>query len=97
MNNHMKAGTFVMNRKTGKAYIIATDTIQTRNRRQLSGLGTRNREVTQVCMSHLYKLSRDEARLCMEAEQIMRGKRKRSVKDKALIREWTELRDRIVG
>ena len=61
MNTFMNAGTYVMNCKTGKAYMIATDTIQTRNRRQLT------------------------------------GKHKRSVKDRAVIRAWRELRAKMVA
>lgn len=97
MNTFMKAGTYVMNCKTGKAYMIATDTVQTRNRRQLTGMEIRRPEIIQVCVSHLRRLSDEEARLCIEAERISRSKRKRSVKDRAILRAWHELRAKMVG
>lgn len=97
MNTFMKAGTFVMNRKTGKAYMIATDTVQSKNRRQLTGMESRRPESIQVCASSLHMLTRDEAKLCMEAERLVRGRHKKSVKDKALLRKWRALREKIVG
>lgn len=97
MNTFMNAGTYVMNCKTGKAYMIATDTIQTRNRRQLTGMEIRRPEVIQICVSHLRRLSLEEARLCIEAERICRGKHKRSVKDRAVIRAWRELRAKMAA
>ena len=97
MNTFMKAGTYVMNCKTGKAYMIATDTIQTRNRRQLIGMEIRHPEVNRVSVSHLRRLSVEEARLCIEAERISRAKQKLSVKDRVILRAWQELRAKMVG
>ena len=87
---------YVMNTYTGKAYKVTTNTIQSRNRRELIGTGIRNPEITRTAESRLHALTHDEAKLCMDAERLIRGRHKRSVKDKALLRKWHALRNSIV-
>ena len=94
--NKIRKDMYVMNTHTGKAYKVSTDTVQSRNRRQLIGMESRNPESIQVCASSLYTLSHDEARLCMEAERLLRSRHKMSVKDKALLRKWRAFRESIV-
>ena len=53
MTNTLNSDEYVMNTKTGKAYIVTTDTLQTRGRRQLAGTGIRNPELTHVVENHL--------------------------------------------
>lgn len=98
MKKHeIRKNMYVMNTHTGKAYKVSTDTVQSRNRRQLMGMECRYPESIQVCTSSLHMLTHDEAKLCMEAERIVRGRHKMSVKDKALLRKWRALRDSIIG
>lgn len=97
MNKKMKAGTYVMNKKTGKTYMVATDTLQSKNRRQLTGLEIRRPESIQVCESSLCMLTHDEAKLCMEAERLVRSGHKLSVKDKAILKAWRSFRADIMG
>ena len=96
MNISLNSGTYVMNCKTGKAYKIATNTIQTRNRRQLTGMEIRHPKVTRASIYSLRKLSESEGKLCYEAERIMRGKHKRTDNDRAILLAWRELRKKIV-
>ena len=89
--------TFVMNNKTGKAYMITTDTVQTRNRRQVLGMGIVKPEITQIAESHLSELSDFGMALCHEAERIMRSKQKvATLQEKEIMTAWRALKDSIV-
>ncbi len=96
MNNTFSVDQHVMNNKTGLAYLITTDTVQTRNRRQLVGTGIRNPEFTRVAESHLTKLNEIAAVLCFEAEKIIRGKHKHTESDKQILAMHRALKKSII-
>lgn len=84
---------YVMNRKTGKAYALTTNVIQTRDRVQLLGTGIRNPEHTQTALSSLVSLNQVDATICYHAEKIIRGKHKRSEGDEVLVSLYRMLQD----
>lgn len=92
MENNFNTNDYVMNTVTGKAYIVTTDTIQTRGRRQLAGTGIRNPELTQVVENHLESLDGTAAIICYHAERILRGKHKQSEHDKQILAMYRALR-----
>ena len=92
----IKAGSYVMNIKTGRAYKVTTDTVHSRNRRELVGTGYRNPEFTQIVESRLHPLSLDAAMICGEAERILRSKSRQSMSDKQILIMYRALRDSIV-
>ena len=96
MKNTFYEGQHVMNNKTGKAYMVTTDTVQTRDRHQLVGTGIRNPELTRVAGSHLTTISPIAAILCFEAEKILRGKHKQSVEDQQILAMHRALKQEIV-
>lgn len=81
----LKANSCVINNKTGLTYLVTTDTVQTRNRRQVIGTGIRNPEITQIAESHLTKISTPVALVCMVAERIIRGKHKRTETERQIL------------
>lgn len=91
----IKSGSFVMNRKNGSTYMVSTDTVQSRNRRQLYSIASET--FTQACESSLVLLDRETARMCNTAERLVRSRRKLSVKDKALLKAWRAFRSDIMG
>lgn len=93
----MNKETFVMNNKTGKAYYIKTDTVQTRNRRQVIGFEIRNPERTRISESHLTPIKLDAAMVCLEAEKIIRGKHKRTKEDYITLAMHKALQNEIVN
>ena len=96
MNNTFSVDQHVMNNKTGLAYRITTDTIQSRNRHQLVGTGIRNPETTRVAESHLTELNEFAALLCFEAEKIIRGKHKHTESDKQILTMHRALKKSII-
>ena len=91
------AMTYVMNRRTGKAYIVTTNTVQTRNRRQVEGTGLLRPEITQICESSLVPISELSARICLEAERIIRAKRKRTKSDYQTLYLWNAIKAAIMA
>lgn len=87
---------YVMNIKTGKAYKVTTNTVQSRNRRELVGTGFRNPEITRVAESRLHPLSFPAAVICSEAERIIRWKEKQTPFEKQVMLMYRALRDSIV-
>lgn len=94
--NTFEQNSYVMNNKTGKAYRITTDTVQTRNRHQVVGTGIRNPESTQIAASHLTELSDIASLLCFEAERIIRGKHKHTETDKQILAMHNALKKSII-
>ena len=97
MTNTLNSDEYVMNTKTGKAYIVTTDTLQTRGRRQLAGTGIRNPELTQVVENHLESLDNTAAIVCYHAERILRGKHKQSAHDKQILAMYRALRKMVIA
>lgn len=87
---------YVMNTKTGKTYKVTTNTVQSRNRRELVGTGFRNPEITRVAESRLHPLSFPAAVICSEAERIIRWKEKQTPFEKQVMLMYRALRDSIV-
>ena len=87
---------YVMNTKNGKAYKVTTNTVQSRNRRELVGTGIRNPETTRVTESHLHPLSFPAAIICSEAERIIRWKEKQTQFEKQVMVMYRALRNSIV-
>lgn len=87
---------YVMNTKTGKVYKVTTNTVQSRNRRELVGTGFRNPEITRVAESRLHPLSFPAAVICNEAERIIRWKEKQTPFEKQVMLMYRALRDSIV-
>ena len=87
---------YVMNTKTGKAYKVTTNTVQSRNRMELVGTGFRNPEITRVAESRLHPLSFPAAVICSEAERIIRWKEKQTPFEKQVMLMYRALRDSIV-
>ena len=86
---------FVMNKKTGKAYVTTTDTVQTRDRLQLEGTGIRNPEHTQIAQSSLVNLSTTDAVICFQAEKLIRGKHKHTESDNTILMLHSILKDEV--
>lgn len=94
--NKIEANTFVMNNQTGKAYMVTTDTVQSRNRRELLGTELRNPEITQYAESHLSSICTGAAMVCHEAERILRWKKKQTPADKQILIMYRALRNSII-
>lgn len=88
---------FVMNRKTGKTYVVVTDTVQSRGRRQCLGMGTNNPEITQICESSLVPINSMSARICQEAERIVRAKRRRTMSDYQTLYLWDAIKAAVMA
>lgn len=91
------AMTYVMNRKTGKAYLVVTDTVQSRGRRQCEGTGLNNPEIIQICESSLVPINKMSARICQEAERIIRGKHKRTMSDYQTLYLWNAIKSAVMA
>lgn len=83
--NTFDAGSYVMNNQTGKSYMITTETVQTRGRRQVIGTGIRQPEITRFSESHLTPLTLVGAMICHEAEKIIRAKQKLTESDQQIL------------
>lgn len=94
--NEITENSYVMNNQTGKAYKVTTNTVQSRNRRELVGTGFRNPEITQVAESHLDSISFPAAIICSEAERIIRWKKKQTPFEKQVLVMYRALRKSIV-
>lgn len=94
--NTFESNPYVMNNKTGKAYCVTTDTLQTRNRRQVVGTGIRNPEITQIAESRLTQIDGAAIHVCFEAERIIRGKHKLSDADRQVLAMYRALQSVIV-
>lgn len=82
----MLKNTYVLNKNDkSTTYMITTDTIQSRNRRQLRSTHVKKPRKTEVAESHLIPLSAWEANVTMAAEQILRNKKLMSENDKAIV------------
>lgn len=95
-NGQITENSYVMNTKTGKTYKVMTNTVQSRNRRELVGTGFRNPEITRVTESRLHPLSFPAAVICSEAERIIRWKEKQTPFEKQVMLMYRALRDSIV-
>lgn len=87
---------YVMNRKTGKAYVLTTNSLQTRNRVQLVGTGIRNPEHTQIALSSLVSLNKVDATICYNAEKIIRGKHKRTESEALIVALYHMIQDDVM-
>lgn len=96
MDNTFYEGQHVMNNQTGKAYMVTTDTVQTRDRHQLVGTGIRNPELTRFAGSHLTPISPVAAIICFNAERIIRGKHKQSEADRQIMAMHRALKKEII-
>lgn len=82
----LKKNSFVLNKNDhSTTYMITTDTLQTRNRRQVRSTQVRSHINTRVAESHLVPLSEDEAIITMAAEQIIRNKKAMTAQEKSIV------------
>lgn len=95
--NTLNSEDYVMNTQTGKAYVITTDTVQSRGRRQLCGTGIRNPEMTRAVENHLESLSNAAALVCFHAERILRCKHKQSAHDKQILAMYRALKNTVIA
>lgn len=94
--NTLEKNSYVMNNKTGKSYVVTTDTVQTRNRRQVLGTEILHPVMTQIAESHLTPIDIITAGVCFTAEKIIRGKHKLSDMDKQYLIMYRALKKSIV-
>lgn len=92
----IKANSYVMHTKSGKAYKVTTDTMQSRDRRQVVGTGIRYPEVAHFSENSLHSISLEAAFICSKAERIIRWKKKQSEADKQVLVMYRALRNSIV-
>lgn len=88
---------YVMNRKNGKAYVLTTNNIQTRDRVQLIGTGIRKPERTQTALSSLVALNNTDATICYNAEKIIRAKQKRTDAESVIVKLYHMLQTEIMS
>lgn len=82
----MLKNTYVLNKNDKTTtYMITTDTLHTRNRRQVRSTTVKSHRNTEVVENHLIPLSSWEAQVTMAAEQILRNKKAMSDNDKAIV------------
>lgn len=83
----MLKNSYVLNpNDSATTYIVTTDTVQSRNRRQIKSTEpVRSHVNVQVAQKRLIQLSDWEAHVTMAAEQIIRNKKVMSDNDKAIV------------
>lgn len=83
----MLKNSYVLNpNDSATTYIVTTDTIQSRNRRQVKSTEPiRSHKNVQVAQNSLIPLSNWEAQVTMAAEQIIRNKKVMSDNDRAIV------------
>lgn len=82
----MLKNTYVLNKNDKTTtYMITTDTLHTRNRRQVRSTTIKSHRNTEVVENHLIPLSIWEAQVTMAAEQIIRNKKAMKENDKAIV------------
>ena len=83
----MLKNSYVLNTNdSATTYIVTTDTVQSRNRRQVKSTEpVRSHVNVQVAQKRLIQLSDWEAQVTMAAEQIIRNKKVMSDNDKAIV------------
>lgn len=91
----LNANTYAINKKTGKCVKLITDTLQSRNRRQVKDSRIYKSKTVQVAESALVSITDFEAQVCIEAEKIQRGMMKHSESDKKVLALHAELLARV--
>lgn len=89
--------TYVMNKKTGKTYMVTTDTYQTRNRRQVKDCRTNNPTTFQIAESKLVALTPFEAQIAVAGEKIERGKMAMSLDESFTMKMYRDLKKKVMG
>lgn len=87
---------YAMNKKTGACYSIVTDTVQTRNRRQVQDFRLNKSKTTQIAESKLCPITEFEASICFAAEKILRGKQAMDAQQHVIVDLYKNLKSRIV-
>lgn len=93
----LSKNTYVMNKKTGKTFMVTTDTYQTRNRRQVQDCRLHKSITTQIAESKLVALTPFEAQIAVAGEKIERGKMAMTYDESVIMRLYRDLKKRVMA
>lgn len=88
----MLKNTYVLNTNDKNTYQITSDTLHSRNRRQVKSTTHKVVKHVQVAQNSLIALSDWEASLCLRAEQILRNKKAMTAEEATIVKLVRELK-----
>lgn len=97
MMTNLSKNTFAIDKKTGRCYVLTTNTLQSRNRRQCQDMRIYKSVTKQIAESALVPVTDFEGELCFKAEKIQRGMMKHSDADKTILALHKDLLARVRG
>ena len=88
---------YVLNTNDGLTYKVTSNTIQSRNRMQVTGTTQKNVRHVQVAKNSLRALTDFEASICMTAEQILRNKKAMSEAESTIVQLSRLLKKKVMA
>lgn len=89
----MLKNSYVLNTNDKNTYQITSDTIHSRNRRQVKSTTHKLVKHVQVAQNSLIKLSDWESSICLQAEQILRNKKAMTTEEAYIVATARKIKD----
>lgn len=93
----MNKNTFVISKNDEQCYMITSDTVQTRGRRQVCKTGYNKATNYQIAEKQLIPVTDFEASLWVTANKILRGKHAMSANEASIVRMYRLFKKQVLA